>query len=58
MQVDLTPDSKYSLSKESLALLDKMQNPIDIVITLKDENRLPKIIQKLLHDLNLLLDSF
>lgn len=58
MQVDLTPDSKYSLSKESLALLDKMQNPIDIVISLKDENRLPKIIQKLLHDLNLLLDSF
>ena len=58
MQVDLTPDSKYSLSKESLALLDKMQNPIDIVITLKDENRLPKIVQKLLHDLNLLLDSF
>jgi len=58
MQVDLTPDSKYSLSRESLALLDKMQNPIDIVITLKDENRLPKIIQKLLHDLNLLLDSF
>ena len=58
MQVDLTPDSKYSLSKESLARLDKMQNPIDIVITLKDENRLPKIIQKLLHDLTLLLDSF
>ena len=57
-QVDLTPDSKFSLSKESLARLDKMIMPIDIIITLRDQNKLPKVVQKLVHDLKLLLDSF
>ena len=57
-QLDLTPGSKYTLSRETLALLNQMESPVDVVITIQDNNELPKVIQKLLHDLGLLLESF
>ena len=56
-QIDLTSANRYSLSKESLLLLEKVNQPIDIIITLKNSNKLPKIVQRLIHDLDLLLDS-
>jgi hypothetical protein len=56
--IDLTPEKKYSLSRESLALLNKMEAPVDIVITIKNDNQLPKVVQKLLLDLELLLENF
>lgn len=57
-QLDLTPGSKYTLSRETLALLNQMESPVDVVITIQDNNELPKVIQKLLHDLSLLLENF
>ena len=57
-QLDLSPGSKHTLSRETLALLNQMESPVDIVITIQDDNELPKVIQKLLHDLGLLLESF
>ena len=41
-----------------MALLNQMESPVDIVITIQEDNELPKVIQKLLHDLGLLLESF
>ena len=57
-QIDLTPDKKYSLSRESLALLNKMDQPVDLIITLPENTSMPKIIQRFIHDLDLLLDAF
>ena len=57
LQIDLTPDNRYSLSKESLLLLEKVDQPIDIIITLPSSNNLPKVVQRLVHDIDLLLDS-
>jgi len=57
-QIDLTPDKKYTLSRESLALLNKMDQPVDLIITLPDNPSMPKIIHRFMHDLNLLLDAF
>lgn len=57
-QIDLTSDSKFTISRESFALLNKMENPIDIIITIPEKNQLPKVIHKLLHDLSLILESF
>ena len=56
--IDLTPDKKFILSRETLALLNKMEDSIDIVITIKNNNDLPKIVQKLLSDLDILLQKF
>ena len=56
--IDLTPDKKFILSRETLALLNKMEDSIDIVITIKNNNDLPKIVQKLLSDLDILLLKF
>ena len=36
--IDLTPDKKFILSRETLALLNKMEDSIDIVITIKNNN--------------------
>ena len=58
LQADLTPGSRHTLKRETLALLDQMESPTDIIITIRDDNSLPKVTQKLLHDLSLLLDSF
>ena len=55
-QLDLSPGSKHTLSRETLALLNQMESPVDIVITIQEDNELPKVIQKLLHDLGLLLE--
>ena len=52
---DMSPDQKYMLSRETLALLDKMEEPVDVVITIKNDNDLPKVIQKLLADLDIML---
>ncbi len=56
--VDITNDSKYSLSPETISQLNKITEPIDIIITIPENNSLPKIVQKLLFDLNLIMNSF
>ena len=33
------------LSRETLALLNQMESPVDIVITIQEDNELPKVIQ-------------
>lgn len=58
LTIDLSPEKRFSLSRESLALLDKMEDSVDIVFTIKNDNDLPKIIQKLLLDLDILLRNF
>ena len=55
--IDLTPQKKFRLSRESLALLNKMQSPVDIVITIRNDNDLPKIVQRLMLDLDFLLHN-
>lgn len=56
--IDLTNDSKYSLSPETISKLNKITKPVEIIITIPENNKQPKIIQKLLHDLTLILESF
>ena len=56
-QFDLSKETKYSLSKESIALLNKLEEPVEIV-TIKQDNDLPKITQKFLNDVKLLLSAF
>lgn len=56
--VDLTEESKYTLSDETKNRLSKMTTPVDIIITIPNNNKQPKIIQKLLHDLGLILNAF
>ena len=53
--IDLTPDKKFILSRETLALLNKMEDSIDIVITIKNNNDLPKIVQKLTKNIKISL---
>ena len=57
-QIDLTSEKKYSLSKESIALLDKLVEPVEIIVTIKEDSNLPKITQKFLNDVKLLLGAF
>ena len=56
--LDITKDSRFTLSPETLSHLDKITSAVDIIITIPENNKLPKIIQKLLLDLNLVLNSF
>ena len=56
-QIDLSPDKKFSLSRESLALLNRMEQPVDLIVTITDNAGMPKIIQRFMHDLDLLMDS-
>jgi len=56
-QFDLSGDKRYSLSRESQLLLEKIDQPIDIIVTIKSQSNLPKIVQRLLHDMDLLFDS-
>jgi len=58
LNIDLTKDNKYSLSQETLAWLGKLEKPADIIITIRESNNQPKIIQRLLLDLDLLLDAY
>ena len=53
-QIDLSKETKYSLSRESLALLNKLEEPVEIIVTIKEKNNLPKITQKFLQDLSLI----
>ena len=57
LQVDLSSETKYSLSQESIALLNKLQEPVEIIVTIKEKNNLPKITQKFLQDIKLLLGA-
>ena len=57
VQLDLSPGQKYSLSKESIALLNRMEQPVDLIITIPENSRMPKIMQKFMHDLELLTDA-
>ena len=56
-QIDLSKETKYSLSRESLALLNNLEEPVEIIVTIKEKNNLPKITQKFLQDLKLLLGA-
>jgi preprotein translocase subunit SecF len=40
-QIDLSAETKYSLSEESIALLNKIEAPIEIIVTIKDDKNLP-----------------
>ena len=40
-QIDLSKETKYSLSRESLALLNKLEEPVEIIVTIKEKNNLP-----------------
>ncbi|MDA7757583.1 GldG family protein [Opitutales bacterium] len=57
LQFDLSKKSKYSISQESSVLLNKLEEPVEIVVTIKDRNNLPKITSKFLHDLKILLQA-
>ncbi len=57
LQFDLSRDKHYSLSPESLLHLKKIKEPVDIIVTIPSNNNLPKIVQRLLHDLDLLFDA-
>jgi hypothetical protein len=56
--IDLSKDKKFSLSPDTVVRLSKISSSIDIIITIPDNNKQPKIIQKLLLDLSLILESF
>ena len=56
-QIDLTPGKKMSLSRESLALLNQMEQKVDLVITIPEDSGMPKIMQRFMHDLELLTDA-
>ena len=56
-QLDISPDKKYSLSRESMALLNRMEQPVDFIITIPEKSGMPKIMQKFMHDLELLFDA-
>ena len=58
LNIDLTKEGRYTLSQETLAWLTKLEKPADIIITIRESNNQPKIIQRLLLDLDLLLDAF
>ena len=45
-QIDFSNEKKYSLSQESVALLNKIKEPVDIILTIKDDNDFPKVMQK------------
>ena len=51
-QIDFSNEKKYSLSQESVALLNKIKEPVDIILTIKDDNDFPKVMQKFLNDFN------
>ena len=42
---------------ESLALLNRMEQPVDLIITITENSSMPKIMQRFLHDLELLTDA-
>ena len=56
--IDLTNEQKYSLSLETIRRIKKLNERIDIIITIPESNDLPKVIQKLLFDLSLTLESY
>ena len=58
LQFDLTPKAEFSLSKQSIAQLETINFPIDIIVTLENQSKLPKIIQQFSNDLKYTLEAF
>ena len=56
--IDITPDSKHTLSPETTTRLNKIVSPVNIFITISQNTNQPKIIQKLLHDFEIIAQSF
>ena len=56
--IDLSENLNYTLSDETKIRLGKMTTPVDIIITIPNNNKQPKNIKKLLHDLDLILNAF
>ena len=56
--IDITPDSKHTLSPETTTRLNKIVSPVNIFITISKNTNQPKIIQKLLHDFEIIAQSF
>ena len=56
--IDLTRDNQFTLSRETVAWLQKVDRPTDIIITIRQSNEQPRIIQRLLLDLKILLNAF
>ena len=54
----MSEKEKHSLSLDSKIRLNEIKCPVDIFITIQERSKNPKIIQKLLHDLGIVLDSF
>lgn len=50
-------NKSHTLSNESLVHLNKINTPIDIIVTFGNDSGYPKIIQQFLTDLGLLLDQ-
>ncbi len=58
LTIDFSEEKKHSLSLDTKVLINKIESPIDFIITIPETNKNPKIIQRLLHDLGIVLDSF
>lgn len=56
--IDLTRDGQFTLSRETLAWLQKVERSTDIIVTIRQSNEQPKVIQKLMLDLKILLNTF
>ena len=56
--IDLTRNDQFTLSRETMAWLQKLERPTDIILTISQSNKQPKIIQKLMLDLKILLNAF
>ena len=56
--IDLTRNRNFTLSRETMAWLQKVDRPTDIIITIRQSNELPKIVQKMMLDLKILLNAF
>ena len=56
--IDLTRNDQFTLSRETMAWLQKLERPTDIILTISQSNKQPKIIHKLMLDLKILLNAF
>ena len=56
-RTDLAEPSRYSLSSETRKVLEKLEAPIDIVVTITENEENPRLLKRFLHDLKFLLSS-
>ncbi|MFP6901109.1 MAG: Gldg family protein, partial [Opitutales bacterium] len=54
---DLAEPSRYSLSAETRKVLEKLEAPIDIIVTITENEDNPRLLKRFLHDLKFLLSS-